>query len=69
MATELTGGELFIEGPGTTVDAIVENIQEHQETLFEGQTETLKIDIPQVPFMLLVIFLIILFGLNKKVNL
>lgn len=66
---ELTGGKLYKSTSSTTVSEIVNEINEKEKSLIKGQKLTIKTDIPQVPFIILVISVIILFILNKKVNL
>ena len=68
MAVEKTGGNFYMEGSGTT-SSIINNIEQKSKSLIEGQKETKKIDKPQIPFIFLIASLIVLFLLNKKVNL
>lgn len=68
-AVETTGGTLYTENSGTTISSIIDNIEQQQKTLMKGQKETRKIDKPQIPFIILVGSLLLLFILNKKVNL
>ena len=67
-AVELTGGELFEESSSDTVDNIVENIEQASKNLIEGEVETIKTDVPNVSFIILLLFTFILFVLIKKVN-
>lgn len=66
---ETTGGTFYIESSETTVSSVIDNIEQQQKTLIKGQKETRKIDKPQIPFVMLVISIVVLFILNKKVNL
>ena len=68
-AVQTTGGDLYIESSNATAKSIINNIEKQQKTLLQGQKETRKIDKPEVPFIMLLISLLILFILNKKVSL
>lgn len=65
-AVEKTGGE-FYEESKSSVKSIVKNIEKHTKTLREKEDETYKIDIPQLPFIMLIISFIILIYLETKV--
>lgn len=68
-AMELTGGKLYKASASTTVSEIVNQINEKEKALIKGQKLTIKTGIPQVPFIVLVISVLILFIMNKRVNL
>lgn len=68
-AIETTGGKYYTMSSKNQVKSIVENIENTSKNLIEGQVETRKIDQPQIPFCILVISIIVLFILDKKVNL
>lgn len=67
-AVKLTGGELYINSKTDNVKNIINSIESKEKSLIKGKKEVLKIDIPQVPFILLVISLFIFCILNKRVN-
>lgn len=69
QAVELTGGNYYTDTSSTTVKDIVNEIEKKGKSLIKGQKQVTKIDIPQVPFIILLISLMALFILNKKVNL
>lgn len=66
-AVKITGGETFKSLSGSAVRSIVDNI-EKQLTTDTKITEVKKIDIPQVPFYIIVSMIIILTYLDKKVK-
>lgn len=66
---EKTGGTYYTNSYSNTVSEIVKNIEQKGKNLVKGQKEVRKIDMPQIPFILLTISLMILFILNKKVKL
>ncbi|MBE6150769.1 MAG: VWA domain-containing protein [Firmicutes bacterium] len=66
-AVELTGGTLYEESTGSTVSEIVKNIEKTSKNLTEGKEETMRTDIPEVPFMILLFSMLILFILTKRV--
>lgn len=68
-AVEKTGGTYYTESFSSTVSNIVSNIEQKGKSLIKGKKEVRKIDKPQIPFIMLMISLFILFILNKKVNL
>ncbi|MBP3708717.1 MAG: VWA domain-containing protein [Clostridia bacterium] len=68
-AMELTGGNLYQSDSSTTIKDIVENINNREKTLLKENKKTIKTGIPQVPFIMLVISILVLFVLNKRVNL
>lgn len=68
-AVEITGGKLYTENSESTVSDIVNNIEQTGKSLIKNKKEIRKIDKPQIPFILLVISITILFVLNKKVKL
>lgn len=67
-AVIVTGGELFEESSSDTVDNIVKNIEKASKSLIDGEVETVKTDIPNVSFMVILLFTFLLFILIKKVN-
>lgn len=68
-AIELTGGKLYQSDSSSTMKDIVQNINNREKTLLKGTKKTIKTGIPQVPFIMLVTSILVLFILNKKVNL
>lgn len=66
-AVEMTGGELFQSSSGETVDSIVKNIEKTSKNFIEGKEETIRTDIPEVPFIILLSCLLVLFILTKRV--
>lgn len=67
-AVELTGGSLYEESTGATVSDIVKNIESTSKNLTVGKEETIRTDIPEVPFMILLFSMVILFVLTKRVS-
>ena len=68
MAVKKTGGNLYVGSKTDTVKNIVSSIESQEKNLLKNKKEFKKIDVPQIPFILLVISLIILAILNRKVN-
>lgn len=66
-AVEMTGGELYQSSSGETVDSIVKNIEKTSKNFIEGKEETIRTDIPEVPFIILLSCLLVLFILTKRV--
>ena len=66
-AVEMTGGELYQSSSGETVDSIVKNIEKTSKNFIEGKEETIRTDIPEVPFIILSSCLLVLFILTKRV--
>lgn len=66
-AVETTGGELYEESSGETVDSIVKNIEKTSKNFIEGKEETIRMDIPEVPFIILLSCMLVLFILTKRV--
>lgn len=64
-----TGGKFYTMNQGDTVESIVKNIFSLDENKNENRVKIIKNDIPTIPFVTLVIFVAILFILNKKVKL
>lgn len=67
-AVERTGGELFTETSSQTVSKIVEEIESTDKTEMKGSKETKQIDKPEIPFMILILSIIVLFITNKRVK-
>ena len=67
-AMKLTGGDLYKSGSLTTVSDIIDKIQQKEKNLVKGQKQTIKTDIPQIPFVILIISVLVLFILSKKVK-
>lgn len=71
-AVELTGGRYYKEtdysGNGQTVPEIVGSIEQTQKSLFKGNKKMKDVDKPEVPFVILCISIMILFGLENKVK-
>ncbi len=65
-AVESTHGKLYNHS-NSTVDSIVKDIESTSKSLLKNQIETKKVDIPQVPFILLIISIIGLIVISKKV--
>lgn len=68
-AIEATGGTYYTETSDQTVKQIVKDIEKKQKSLIKGQNEIRKIDKPEIPFVILVLSILILFILNRRVNL
>lgn len=66
-AVETTGGELYRSSSGETVDSIVKNIEKTSKNFIEGKEETIRMDIPEVPFIILLSCMLVLFILTKRV--
>lgn len=66
-SVEKTGGKYY-EHSLTNVSSIVNDIEKTSKTLLKDQIETKKIDIPQIPFIILLGSIIVIIILNKKVN-
>ena len=69
LAVESTGGKYYTEGTDATVKDIVNEIEKTGKSLMKSKTENRIIDYPEVPFVLLMVSVIVLYILNKKVNL
>lgn len=65
-AVESTDGEFYDES-SISVKSIVNNIEKKSKSLLKKQNETIKTDIPKIPFITLVICVSILIILNKRV--
>ena len=65
-AVESTHGKLY-EHSTSTVDNIVKDIESTSKSLLKNQTETKKVDIPQIPFVMLLISIIGFILISKKV--
>ncbi len=63
-----TGGELYTEDGKETVSNIVQQIESKQKTEIEGSKETKRLDKPEIPFIILLISIIVLFITSKKVK-
>lgn len=66
-AVEKTGGK-FYEHSTLTVNNIVDDIESTSKSLLENQVETKELDIPQIPFVILVISVAGLIVLGRKVS-
>lgn len=66
-AVEMTGGELYESSSGETVGSIVKNIEKTSKNFVKGREETIRMDIPEVPFIILLSCMLILFVLTKRV--
>ena len=69
LAIESTGGKYYTEGTNATVKDIVNEIEKTGKSLMKSKSENRIFDYPEVPFILLVVSVAILYILNKKVNL
>lgn len=65
-AVEKTSGAFYDES-SSSVKKIVNNIEKKSKSLLEKQNETIKTDIPKIPFIILVVSISILIILNKRV--
>ena len=65
-AVEKTGGK-FYEHSNSTVNNIVDDIEATSKSLLQNQYETKEIDIPQIPFVIMVISIIGIIIISKKV--
>lgn len=65
-AVEKTGGK-FYEHSKSTVNNIVDDIESTSKSLLENQIETKILDIPQIPFILLILSTIGIIIISKKV--
>lgn len=68
-AVESTGGNYYTDTGAGTVSKIVNEIEKKGKSILKGQKEVKRTDKPQIPFIILVISIMILFILNKKVKL
>ena len=59
---------LYEESSGDTVSDIVKNIESTSKNLTVGKEETIRTDIPEVPFMILLFAMVIMFVLTKRVT-
>ena len=69
LAVESTGGKYYTEGTDATVKDIVNEIEKTGKSLMKSKSESRIIDYPEVPFVLLVVSVVMLYILNKKVSL
>ena len=65
-AVELTGGK-FYENSTSSVSSIISDIEKTYKSLLKDNIETKKIDIPQIPFISLIISFGVLMLVSKKV--
>ena len=65
-AVENTYGKLY-EHSNSTVDNIVKDIEATSKSLLKNQTVTKKVDIPQIPFIILIISITGFIIISKKV--
>lgn len=65
-AVEKTGGK-FYEHANSTVNNIVDDIEKTSTSLLKNQIETKKTDIPQIPFIILIISITGIIIVSKKV--
>lgn len=66
-AVEKTGGK-FYEHSTSTVNNIVNDIELTSKSLLDNQVETKKIDIPQIPFVILILSIVGIILISKKVS-
>lgn len=66
-AVELTGGTLYEEASGNTVNSIIKQIETSSKNLIIGEEKIVRMDMPEVPFMLLLACILCLFILTKRV--
>lgn len=69
MAVESTGGKYYSTTSNSNIKDIVNEIEKTGKSLMESKSEKRIIDYPEVPFILLLISISVLYILNKKVNL
>ena len=67
-AIELTGGTFYTENSSGTVNDIVKNIEKKGKSLIKDQKITRKIEIPKIPFIILIISILGMCILNKKMK-
>lgn len=65
---EKNGGKYYSED-AESIQEIISDIEKTSKSLLENRVETKKVDIPEIPFILLIISISSLILLNKKVNL
>jgi len=68
-AMEIAGGELYKASSPSKVFKIINNIEEKEKSLIEMPKEIKKIDVPQIPFIILLVSVVALFVLIRKVDL
>lgn len=66
-AVETTGGTLYEEASGDTVNSIVKQIEASSKNITVGEKKVVKMDIPQVPFVILTFVVLALFVVIKRV--
>lgn len=66
-AVEKTGGK-FYEHSTSTVNNIVDDIESTSKSLLKSQAETKELDIPQIPFILLILSIFGIIIISKKVS-
>lgn len=66
-SVEKTGGK-FYQHSTSTVNNIVNNIEKTSKSLLENQSQTKELDIPQIPFIILIIAISFVILLSKKVS-
>lgn len=66
-AVKQTGGK-FYEQSNSTINSIVNDIEATSKSLLQNQYETKKTDIPQIPFIILIISIIGIIIVSKKVK-
>lgn len=66
-AVEKTGGK-FYEHSTSTVNNIVDDIESTSKSLLENQIETKELDIPQIPFIILILSIAGIVIVSKKVS-
>lgn len=65
-AVEITGGKYYVHGENT-MNNIISDIEKTSKTLLKDQIDTVKTDVPLIPFLFLLISFSVLLVLNKKV--
>lgn len=68
-ALEKTGGNSYKMDDDTTVQDIVDNIEKQEKSMIEVKSEVKMLDQPEIPFIILIVSVFILFILNKRVKL
>ncbi len=62
-----TGGKYFVQGRGETIENIVNGIESQEKTLLKGNSKTVVIDYPEVPYILLLLGFVGLIVVDKVV--
>lgn len=66
-AVEKTGGTLYEEASGDTVNSIVKQIEASSKNITMGERKVVRMDVPQIPFIVLTFVVLALFVVIKRV--